>query len=80
MFFSYSLALIRPTENEKIFTWTSDCQDAFKILKNVLWSALILAYLTSFIVDSKNSKSGFEGEEHVIAYFNKNLSKAERNY
>ena len=83
--------LYRLMEKKAVFRWTPECDDAFKILKNRLTSAPILAFPTiddSFVLDT--DASGFamgavlsqiqDGEERVIAYGSKSFKKEERNY
>lgn len=83
--------LTRLTEEKRIFEWNSDCQDAFEELKKTLVSAPILGYPRTegkFILDTDASNTAIggvlsqlqDGEERVIAYFSKVLSKPERNY
>jgi len=79
------------TENDRPFEWDQKCQGAFDHLKNALCTAPILAYPRAgcqFIVDTDASNVGIggvlsqmqDGEERVISYFSKTLSKAEKNY
>ncbi|XP_038064778.1 uncharacterized protein LOC119735148 [Patiria miniata] len=79
------------TEKDKDFRWTHDCQLAFEQLKQRLTSALVLAYPKldpEFILDTDASNSGIgavlsqlqDGQERVIAYASRALSKPERNY
>ena len=83
--------LYRLTENQREFWWTSECEDAFRRLKTLLTTAPILAFPTAdglFILDTDASNTGLgtvlsqiqEGEEKVIAFHSKSLSKSERNY
>ncbi|KAK3743518.1 hypothetical protein QZH41_015906, partial [Actinostola sp. cb2023] len=83
--------LHRLTEKGREFVWTSECDVAFNQLKTTLSTAPVLAYPTSkdpFILDTDASNIGLgavlsqvqDGEEKVIAYYSKSLSKAERNY
>ncbi|KAK3745260.1 hypothetical protein QZH41_010890 [Actinostola sp. cb2023] len=83
--------LHRLTEKGREFVWTSECDIAFNQLKTTLSTAPVLAYPTSkdpFILDTDASNIGLgavlsqvqDGEEKVIAYYSKSLSKAERNY
>lgn len=83
--------LTRLTEEKRIFEWNSDCQAAFEELKRTLVSAPILGYPRSegkFVLDTDASNMAIggvlsqlqDGEERVIAYFSKVLSKPERNY
>ena len=73
------------------FSWTGECNDAFTELKSRLASAPILTYPDieqDFILDTDASGVGIGailsqkqgGQEKVIAYFSKVLSKSERNY
>jgi len=83
--------LHRLTEAKRPFVWTDDCEKAFKCLKELLTSTPILAYPRpdkQFILDTDASNDGIgavlsqntDGNEHVIAYFSKNLGKPDRNY
>ncbi|GFX61087.1 retrovirus-related Pol polyprotein from transposon opus [Trichonephila clavipes] len=78
------------TEAKQKFIWTVDC-NAFNKLKDALTSAPILAYPEigkQFILDTDASHKNIgavlsqeiDGQERVIAYFSKCLSKPERNY
>ncbi|XP_046744309.1 uncharacterized protein LOC124410184 [Diprion similis] len=73
------------------FDWTPECQEAFKRLKENLTFSPILAYPEverPFILDTDASLSGIggvlsqiqEGQERVISYYSRVLSKPERNY
>lgn len=73
------------------YKWTSECEDAFRLLKNALTTAPVLAYPDfkhDFILDTDASQEGLgavlsqeiDGKERVIAYWSKSLSKPERNY
>ncbi|GFV87239.1 retrovirus-related Pol polyprotein from transposon 412 [Trichonephila clavipes] len=79
------------TEAKQKFIWTIDCDNAFNKLKDALTSAPILAYPEigkQFILDTDASHGSIgavlsqeiDGQERVIAYFSKCLSKPERNY
>ena len=79
------------TEKGKQFIWTTDCEEAFSTLKNRLTSAPILGYPTKedpFILDTDASQFGIgavlsqrqSGQEVVIAYGSRLLTKSERNY
>ncbi|GFU63702.1 retrovirus-related Pol polyprotein from transposon 17.6 [Trichonephila clavipes] len=79
------------TEAKQKFIWTVDCNNAFNKLKDALTSAPILAYPEigkQFILDTDASHESIgavlsqeiDGQERVIAYFSKCLSKPERNY
>ena len=79
------------TEKRAIFRWTPECNTSFSILKEKLTAAPILSYPTpgdEYILDT--DASGFalgavlsqiqEGEEKVISYGSKVMSKEQRNY
>jgi len=74
-----------------VFNWTHDCQVAFQKLKKVLTSSPVLAMPSesgTFILDTDASNLAIgsvlsekvNGEERVVAYASRNLSKAEVNY
>ncbi|GFV58535.1 retrovirus-related Pol polyprotein from transposon 17.6 [Trichonephila clavipes] len=79
------------TEAKQKFIWMVDCNNAFNKIKDALTSAPILAYPEigkQFILDTDASHESIgallsqeiDGQERVIAYFSKCLSKPERNY
>ena len=79
------------TEAKQKFLWTDECERAFKKLKEALTSSPILAYPQPdklFILDTDacNESIGavlsqeIDGDEHVIAYLSKCLSKPKQNY
>ena len=83
--------LNRLTEKNVPFLWTDDCQAAFEQLKVSLTTSPILGYPIDegyFIVDTDASSHGLgavlsqeqDGQEKVICYYSKTLSRAERNY
>ena len=83
--------LTRLTEEGRAFSWNDECQEAFDALKKELTSAPILGYPIpegKFILDTDASEHGIggvlsqlqDGQERVIGYFSKTLSKPERNY
>jgi len=83
--------LTRLTEDANAFDWTEECQAAFQELKRRLTTAPILCYPRSdgaFILDTDASNVAIggvlsqtqDGQERVIGYFSKVLSKPERNY
>ena len=83
--------LYRLTEKGVTFHWGRDQEAAFIALKDKLTSAPILAFpneTDKFILDTDASAFGIggvlsqvqDGEERVIAYGSRVLSKAERNY
>ena len=88
-------AICRPlyqlTEKNAPFRWTSECDNAFCELKQLLISAPVLSYpdfSKPFILDTDASNVGIgavlsqnhNGMEHVVACTSKSLTKAERNY
>ena len=79
------------TKKGQSFVWTAGCQEAFDKLKEHLVTAPILAYpnaTDNFVLDTDASSCSIggvlsqvqSGQEHVIAYFSRSLSSAERNY
>ena len=83
--------LHRLTENGVKFEWSSSCEQSFTILKDHLVSAQILAFpkeTGKFILDTDASNDGIgavlsqiqHGEEKVIAYASRALSRSERRY
>ncbi|GFV80814.1 retrovirus-related Pol polyprotein from transposon opus [Trichonephila clavipes] len=79
------------TEAKQKIIWTVDCNNDFNKLKDLLTSAPILAYPEigkQFILDTDTSHESngavlsqeIDGQERVIAYFSKCLSKPGRNY
>ncbi|GFQ94957.1 retrovirus-related Pol polyprotein from transposon 17.6 [Trichonephila clavata] len=78
-------------EAKQKFIWTNACNNTFNKLKDELTSAPILAYPEAgkqFILDTDASHDSIgavlsqeiDGQERVIAYFSKCLSRPERNY
>jgi len=83
--------LHRLTERGREFVWTLECETAFATLKNRLSSAPILTFpdfSKPFLLDTDASQEGIgtvlsqiiDGNEQVIAYASRALSKAERKY
>jgi hypothetical protein len=79
------------TEERRPFHWSPEAETAFHSLKNALCTTPVLGYSQSgekFIVDTVASNVGIggvlsllqDGQERVIAYFSKALSKADWNY
>ena len=73
------------------FQWTSESEQAFQMLKEVLMRAPVLAYPTRedpFVLDTDASNKGIgavlsqiqDGQERVVAYYSRVLHKAERRY
>lgn len=79
------------TENQIKFEWNETCQEAFEKLKQKMISTPILSFPNEtgeFILDTDASNHGIgavlsqlqDGNEKVIAYFSRVLSKTEKNY
>ena len=84
--------LHRLTERNASFIWTDECQAAIHELRKRLCSTPVLAYpdfSRSFILDTDSSNIGIgavlsqvdkDGQERVIAYGSRALTKPERRY
>ena len=83
--------LHRLTEKGQSFCWNEECEEAFETLKQALVSAPILGYPQeegSYILDADASGWGLgavlarvqDGEERVLAYYSRTLTKAEQRY
>eukprot|EP00731_Ephydatia_muelleri_P009833 Em0005g419a len=84
--------LHRLKEHAVNFSWTAECQEAFENLRSRLTRAPILAfpdYTLPFVLDTDASDLGIGavlsqvsslGQEQVVAYGSRLLSKAEQNY
>ncbi|GFX23532.1 retrovirus-related Pol polyprotein from transposon 17.6 [Trichonephila clavipes] len=79
------------TESKQKFQWTKECEDSFLQLKEALTSSPILIYPQPdkpFILDTDASNESvgavlsqeIDGQERVVSYWSKCLSKPERNY
>ncbi|GFT98290.1 retrovirus-related Pol polyprotein from transposon 412 [Trichonephila clavipes] len=79
------------TESKQKFQWTKECEDSFLQLKEALTSSPILIYPQPdkpFILDTDASNESvgavlsqeIDGQERVVAYWSKCLSKPKRNY
>ena len=90
-FSSIAAPLKKLTEKGVNFRWSGDCQKAFDTLKSALVSAPILGYINSHDVlylDCDASSFGIgavlsqlqNGQERVIAYFSKSMTKVQRQY
>lgn len=90
-FSSIAKPLFDLTKNDSQLKWTSECQNAFDILKQELTSPKIMTLPRNegkFILDVDASDFGIgavlsqmqEGREKVISYASRSLNKAERNY
>ncbi|GFU09824.1 retrovirus-related Pol polyprotein from transposon 412 [Nephila pilipes] len=83
--------IIQLTEHKRPFVWSEECEVAFTSLKEALTPAPILSYPDpdkQFILDTDASHANvgavlsqeIDGQERVIAYWSKCLSKPKRNY
>ena len=84
--------LHRLTERNAHFKWTVECQRAFEDLRGRLTTTPVLAYpdyTKPFILDTDVSDFGIgavlaqhdeDGQERVVAFASRTLSKAERRY
>ena len=83
--------LYRAEQKGDNLTWTTECEETFWKIKRHQSNAPILAFLqldVPFILDTDASDGGLgavllqaqDGQERVIAYAARALSKAERNY
>ena len=78
------------TQNGGRFVWNEDCNKAFTALKQQLVQAPVLAYpcfdsrASEFVLETDASAVGLgavlEQDDHVIAYANRSLTAAERQY
>lgn len=85
------LHALQSTSKSVIFQWGPEQQQAFEFLKERLISAPILVspdWTQSFTLQTDSSQYGvgavlcqvIDGEERVVAYASKSLSKAQKNY
>ena len=91
-FASIAKPLHRLTEKASTFRWTQECTHAFEELRKRLVSSPVLAfpdYRKPFILDTDASDLGIgavlsqvqeDGQERVVAYASRVLSKPERRY
>ena len=86
-----SSPLHKLTERSRQFKWTDECAQAFSGLKHKLTNAPILSFpdfTKPFLLDTDASHSGtgavlsqeIDGQEKVIAYASRTLSKSEKKY
>ncbi|XP_060568984.1 uncharacterized protein LOC132727472 [Ruditapes philippinarum] len=79
------------TQKKKKFIWTEDCQESFDKLKEKLTSPPVLAFPQEnglFILDTDGCNTSIgcvlsqeqNGEEKVISYASKSLSKSQQRY
>ncbi|GFU60853.1 retrovirus-related Pol polyprotein from transposon 17.6 [Trichonephila clavipes] len=89
-FSTIARALHKLTETKQNFIWTGDCNNAFNKLKDAITSAPVLTYPEiekQFILHTNASHESvgavlsqeMDGEERIIVYFSKCLSKPEIN-
>ena len=78
-------------EKSSRFVWTDECDAAFRVLKEKLMSAPVLCYpkfSAPFILTTDASEVGLgavltqeeDGQERVVAYASRSLSKVERRF
>ena len=90
-FSTIAYPLTELTHKSKSFVWTQDCQIAFETLRSSSITDPILSYPTEngeFILDTDASLHGISavlsqsqyGEEKVMAYASRTLSKSEQRY
>ena len=90
-FANIAACLHRLTQKGQRFQWGNDQEEAFRKLKDMLCRAPILAYPIpggKFVLDTDASACGIggvlsqeiDGQEKVIGYYSRTLSKPERNY
>ncbi|CAC5366859.1 unnamed protein product [Mytilus coruscus] len=83
--------MINLTKKSENFVWSSECQESFEKIKDLLMTAPIVSYSADhggYILDADACDTGIgavlnqvqEGQEKVIAYGSRTLNKAERNY
>lgn len=82
--------LYRLTERNKVWTWAKECKRAFITLKEKLTSAILAFpdFTKQFILDTDASAYGVgavltqsvEGQDRMVAYASRTLTKAERRY
>ena len=81
----------RLCEKGQKFIWSDECENAFKILKQKIVASPVLAhpdFSKEFIIDTDASdlaigavlSQKFDGQERVIAYASRTLTKSERRY
>ena len=80
------------TEKDQKFVWTAETQSAFDTIKTLQTTAPVLSYVdpkgTGLILDTDASSVGLgsvihqlqNGEEMVIGYYSRCLTRAERKY
>ena len=92
-FSQIALPLTTLTQKDVPFNWDEQCDKSFRDIKDHLTKAPTLAYPSrepsdTFILDTDASNFGIgavlsqlqDGEERVIAYASKGLTKSQRNY
>lgn len=83
--------LINLTKKDASFCWTSECQDAFELIKSALIGLDVMGYplndMGSFYLDTYASEIGIgavlsqvqQGGERVTAYASQGMKKAEKS-
>ena len=90
-FATIATPLHRLTVNFARFEWTDECQKSFDALNAALCDAPVLAFPVPdalYVLDTEASLTGLgavlsqvvDGEERVLGYASRSLSKCERNY
>ena len=90
-FSSVAAPLYELQQKDRAYIWSDECNEAFRSLKRSLTTAPILALPADegcYILDTDASNTGLgailsqiqDGEEKVIGYASRTLSRAERNY
>lgn len=90
-FSSIAKPLYALTDKQFKFSWNEQCQRSFQELKRVMTSSPVFSFPLEkgeFVLDTDASGFGIgavlsqvqQGQEKVIAYFSRTLSKTERNY
>ena len=78
------------TQKAATFSWTTECENAFRTLKDCLVTSPVLVYpdfsstASQFVLQTDASDVGIgavlEQDDHVVAYASRSLTKSERNY
>ena len=80
------------TERNAIFKWSLECENAFSTLCSKLTTTPVLAYpdfnqqfildtdASNMVIGAVLSQIGDDGQEHIIAYGSRLLTKSERQY
>ena len=80
------------TRKDAVFSWSTECQEAFEALKSAITQSPVLAYPNfdaDFVLETDACGNGLgavlsqqqsDGLQHPVAYASRSLSPAERNY